>query len=94
MHYAYQNNFEKVLIVEDDVNFDLLFTCQKNLNDYLQLAPSDCELLSLYNGLPNFKTDKIFIPYSFGTIGYIIYKNSIISICDIILYNIFYIKKG
>lgn len=77
MYFAYQNNFEKVLIVEDDVSFDLLFTCQKTLNDYLRLAPNDCEMLSLYNGLPDSKTDRMFLPYSFGTIGYIIYKNSI-----------------
>jgi GR25 family glycosyltransferase involved in LPS biosynthesis len=77
MYFAYSNNFEKVLIIEDDVNFDLLFTCEKKLNDYLRIAPNDCEMLSLYNGLPDSKTDKMFIPYSFGTIGYIIYKNSI-----------------
>ena len=49
--FAYEKNYKKVLIVEDDVSFDILFSSLQTLNELWNERPTDCEFLSLYNGL-------------------------------------------
>lgn len=77
--FAYEKNYKKVLIVEDDVSFDILFSSPKTLNELWNKRPTDCEFLSLYNGnqKKTFYSKEQYIPYSWGTVSYIISHDAI-----------------
>ena len=77
--FAYEKNYKKVLIVEDDVCFDILFSSRKTLNELWNKRPTDCEFLSLYNGnqKKTFYSNKKYIPYSYGAVSYIISHDAI-----------------
>lgn len=79
-YFAYTQNYEKVLICEDDVSFDILFHSTKTIDEFWHERPNECEVLSLFSYYEKYKPTvrkKIFTDYVWGAVAYVICLESI-----------------
>ncbi len=77
--YAYDRKYESVLILEDDVSFDLLKYWKKDFKSIINKAPKDWEILQLYTSQNCLKKEHEFHKRDmdcYGMVAYMINRSS------------------
>jgi len=90
IYIAYNMNYEKVVIVEDDADISLSKLWDYKLSEICDRAPEDWEIIQLYNNCSP-RSSNMFIPYNFkeecwGAVAYIINRKGMKAILDHSLY--------
>jgi glycosyl transferase family 25 len=98
--YAYNNNLETVLITEDDISFELMQFWNKSLQQVINNAPTDWQVLQLYNNCNIYDCNNCnkYIDskkeHCYGAGAYLINKNGQESILKLFNNNLLILDKS
>ena len=94
--YAYENNLGTVLILEDDISFDLLPFWKNSLKEITQMVPNDWRIIQLHNFTCNID-DKYFYTEGkicYSTLAYLINRDGQKKIIDMFINNTIVLEKN